>query len=86
MFHRPDMRILLLVIFLLSISTNPVFALFGISIKEFGGKTALLGATSAVAAMSEFPVMFVGSRLTKRLGSRSMFIVALSIYSVRVLL
>jgi predicted MFS family arabinose efflux permease len=30
--------------------------------------------------------MFFGSRLTKRLGSRSMLIVALSIYSVRMLL
>ena len=84
--RRPNMRILLLVIFLLSISTNPVFALFGIYIKELDGTTALLGASSAVAAMSEFPVMFFGSRLTKRLGSRCMFIVALSIYSVRILL
>jgi MFS transporter, PPP family, 3-phenylpropionic acid transporter len=86
MLRRTDMRLLLLVIFLLASSTTPVFALFGIYIKELGGTTALLGAASAVGAISEFPVMFFGSRLTRRLGSRSMLIVALSIYSVRMLL
>ena len=84
--QRPDMRIVLLVVFLLAISTNPVFSLFGIYIKELGGGTSLLGAASALAAISEFPVMFLGSRLTKRLGSRRMLIVALIIYSLRILM
>lgn len=86
MLRRPDVRILLLAIFLLAISTNPVFALFGIYIKTLGGSTSLLGATSAVAAISEFPVMFFGSRLVDRLGSRRVFILALVIYCVRILL
>ena len=84
--RQPDMRIVLLVIFLLAISTTPVFTLFGIYIEALGGTASLLGATSAIAAISEFPVMFFGSQLTNRLGSRHMLIVALSIYSVRILL
>jgi MFS transporter, PPP family, 3-phenylpropionic acid transporter len=45
-----------------------------------------VGAASALAAISEFPVMFLGGQLTKRLGSRQMLIVALVIYGVRILL
>jgi PPP family 3-phenylpropionic acid transporter len=86
MLRRPDMRIVLLVIFLLAISTNPVFVLFGIYITELGGDTTLLGATSAIAAISEFPVMFLGSRLIKRLGSRRLLVVALVMYCLRILL
>jgi predicted MFS family arabinose efflux permease len=86
MLRRPDMRIVLLVVFLLAMSTNPVFTLFGIYIKQIGGGTALLGASSALAAISEFPIMFLGSRLTKRLGSRRMLVIALSIYSLRILM
>lgn len=37
MLRRPDMRIVLLVVFLLAMSTNPVFALFGIYIKALDG-------------------------------------------------
>lgn len=86
MLRRPDVRVILLTVFLLAISTNGVFALFAIYIKALGGSTTLLGASSALAAISEFPVLFLGSWLTERLGSRRMMIVALSVYSVRILL
>lgn len=82
--RRRDVQVMLLVVFILSIGTNPVFALFGLYIKALGGDSNLLGATSALAALSEFPIMFLGSRLTKRFGSRRMFIGALLIYSLRV--
>jgi MFS transporter, PPP family, 3-phenylpropionic acid transporter len=84
--RRHDIRILLLAIFVLSASTQPVFALFGIYIKAIGGTTALVGTASALAALSEFPVMFLGSRLTKRFGSRRLFVIALVFYAVRLLL
>jgi MFS transporter, PPP family, 3-phenylpropionic acid transporter len=84
--RRPDMRTLLLAIFLLSASTQPVFALFGIYIEAIGGTTTQLGVASAAAAISEFPVMFLGSRLIKRFGSRRLFVVALCFYCVRLLL
>ena len=80
------MQIVLLIVFLLAISTNAVFAFFGIYLKALGGSTALLGAASALAALSEFPVMVLGSRLAQQVGSRRMLIVALSVYSVRILL
>jgi predicted MFS family arabinose efflux permease len=86
MLRRPDMRVILFTVFLLSSSTNPIFSFFGIYIKELGGTTSLLGLTSAVAAISEFPVMFLGSVLTYRLGSRRMFVVALMMYCVRLML
>jgi PPP family 3-phenylpropionic acid transporter len=84
--RRGDMRVLLLTIFLLSASTQPIFALFGIYIRELGGGTSLLGIASAVAAVSEFPIMFLGGKLTKRVGSRRLFVVALVFYCVRLLL
>jgi PPP family 3-phenylpropionic acid transporter len=84
--RRTDMRVLLLGVFLLAISTNPVFALFGIYVRDLGGDTTLLGAASALAAISEFPVLFLGGWLVRKMGSRRMFIVALCIYSMRILL
>lgn len=86
MLRRPDMRIVLLTVFLLSSATNPIFSFFGLYIQALGGGTSLLGLTSAIAAVSEFPVMFLGSLLTYRLGSRRMFIVALAMYCLRLLL
>jgi PPP family 3-phenylpropionic acid transporter len=84
--RRPDMRAVLLVVFLLSVATNPIFSLFGLYIAALGGDTGLLGATSAAAALSEFPVLFLGSWLTRRLGSRRLLIIALVAYSLRILL
>jgi MFS family permease len=86
MLRQREMQIVLLTVFLLAISTNAVFAFFGIYLKALGGSTSLVGAASAVAAISEFPVMVLGSWLTHRLGSRRMLIVALSVYTVRILL
>jgi MFS transporter, PPP family, 3-phenylpropionic acid transporter len=86
MLRRADMRVVLLTVFLLSSATNPIFSFFGIYIQALGGGTSMLGLTSAVAAISEFPVMFLGGVLTYRLGSRRMFIVALVIYCVRLML
>ncbi|MFO7167472.1 MAG: MFS transporter [Chloroflexota bacterium] len=86
MLRRPDMRVLLLVVFLLAISTSPIFSLFGIYITAIGGNTGLLGATSATAAISELPVLFLGGRLVSRLGTRRMMVVALCMYTLRILL
>ncbi len=86
MLSRADVRIVLVTVFILAISTNAVFALFGLYIKALGGSTSLLGLSSAVAALSEFPVLFLGRWLTDRLGSRRMLIVALSVYCVRIML
>ncbi len=84
--RQPNMRVVLLTVFLLASSTNPIFSFFGIYIQELGGSTSLLGATSAVAAISELPVLFLGGMLTERLGGRRMLAVALIIYCVRLLL
>jgi PPP family 3-phenylpropionic acid transporter len=86
MLRRPDIRMLLLTVFFLSISTNPVFALFGLYIADLGGSTSMLGATSALAAVSEFPVLFFGSRLIRRWGSQRIFLAALCIYILRIFL
>lgn len=86
MLRRPDMRVMLLVVFLLSIGTNPVFSLFGIYIINLGGTTTLLGATSALAALSEFPILFLGRWFTTRWGSRRMLITAIVIYALRIFL
>lgn len=82
--RRMDVRVLLFTVFLLAISSNGVFALFGIYVAQMGGSTALLGVASAVAAISELPILFLGRRLTARLGSRKMLIVALSFFCMRI--
>lgn len=84
--RRADMRVLLAGVFLLAVSTNPVFALFGLYVRDLGGDTTLLGTASAIAAISEFPVLFLGGWLVRKMGSRRMFVVALVIYSLRILL
>lgn len=85
MLRQPNMRIVLLTVFLLASSTNPIFSFFGIYIKALGGSTSLLGLTSAAAALSEFPIMLLGGVLVNRLGSRRMLVVALVMYCLRLL-
>lgn len=86
MWHRRDLQLLFVVTFLLFTSTTPVFTLFGIYVGEVGGTSATLGLASAVAAVSELPVLFLGNRLVERLGSRRLYTVALGVYVVRFIL
>jgi len=83
MWQRRDLQLLFLVTFLLFIGTTPVFTLFGIYVRELGGASGVLGLTSAVAAISEYPVLFLGHRLVERLGSRRLYAIALGIFVVR---
>jgi PPP family 3-phenylpropionic acid transporter len=86
MWRRLDLQLLFLVTFLLFTSTTPMFSLFGIYIKEVGGTSTTLGLASAVAAISEFPVLLLGNRLVERLGSQRLYAVALGFFVVRLML
>lgn len=83
LWRRRDIRLLLLVTFLLFTSTTPMFTLFGLYVEAQGGTSALIGAASAVAAISELPVFFWGGRLVGRFGSRRLYGVALGVFAVR---
>lgn len=80
---RADLRLLLFVTFLIFTSTTPMFTLFGLYVEALGGTTALLGAASAVAALSEIPVFIWGGRLVGRFGGRRLYGVALGVYTLR---
>ncbi len=86
LWRRPDLQLLLFVTFLLFTSNTPVFTLFGLYVQELGATSAFLGVASAVAAISEFPVLFWGGRLVERLGSGRLYRVALGVFAVRLLL
>ncbi len=85
LWRRPDLQLLLFVTFLLFTSSTPVFTLFGLYVRELGGASAFLGVASAVAAISELPVLFWGGRLVERLGSGRLYRIALGVFAVRLL-
>ncbi len=86
LWRRGDLRLLFLVTFLIFSSTTPMFTLFGLYVEALGGTTALLGAASAVAALSEIPVFLWGGRLVERFGARRLYGVALGVYTLRLVL
>src|SRR5690606_839068 len=72
MLRRPDMRVLLLVVFLLAISTSPIFSLFGIYITAIGRHTGLAGAPRGAAASGPAPAPFLRGPREGRPGTRRM--------------
>ena len=84
--RRPDIRIVLLAVFMLAVATNPVQSLFGVYFRGLGASASLVGTATAIAAFSELPMLFLGGRLNAWLGSRRMFIIALVVYGVRMAL
>lgn len=82
----PKIRVLLLTVFLLSLSANPIFALFGIYIQALGGNVSVVGVANAIASASEIPIIFLGSWLLAHFGSQRMLVIALVLYCVRMAL
>jgi len=80
------MIILLLTVYLVSSSTSSVIGFFGIYLQAIGGSAAQVGTASAVAALSELPVMAFGAALIVRLGSRRMLVFGLAVYMLRMLI
>ena len=62
-----------------------VFNFQGLYVKELGGSTALIGAASSMAALSEMPIMFISGWLALHLGGKRMVIMALVMYVLRAL-
>lgn len=86
LWRRPDLQLLLVVTFLLFSSTTPVMTLFGLYVEARGGTSALVGAASAVAAISELPIFFWGGRLVGWAGSRRLYAAALAVFALRMAL
>ena len=81
--RRPAMVILLLTVYLIAAGTMPMFNLFGIYLTQLGGSMGDVGLASAASALSELPVLFFGGWIMKRFGSRSMLIIAMLVFVVR---
>lgn len=79
----PGMPILLVTLFLAAISTGIVFNYFGIYVAALGGSAQLLGALTAIAAMSELPVLFFGAQMFKHYSSLHVLSMAMILYCVR---
>ena len=62
-----------------SISTN----FMGIYLTELGGSTRIVGTASALAAISELPMLIFGTRLIDRFSSRQVLLLAIGAYCVR---
>lgn len=85
MLRQPALLILLLTGFLSAIGSSIIFNFQGLFVKHLGGSTALVGAASSVAALSEMPMMFLGGWMVLRLGGRRMVALSLVMYILRAL-
>ena len=85
MLRQPALLVLLVAGFLSACGSSVVFNFQGLYVKELGGSTALIGAASSMAALSEMPIMFISGWLALHLGGKRMVIMALVMYVLRAL-
>lgn len=83
MLRQPALLVLLVAGFLSACGSSIVFNFQGLYVKELGGSTALVGAASSMAALSEMPIMFLSGWLALHLGGKRMVIMALIMYIFR---
>jgi MFS transporter, PPP family, 3-phenylpropionic acid transporter len=82
-FLRPDLVVFLLSMFLLSTSSGAVLTFFSIYLDRIGAGEALIGASWAVSALSEIPVMVFSVVIMRYIGSSGLLRVAFIAYMVR---
>ena len=80
--NRP-LAVLLVVTYLVSSSSAIMHGYLGIHLKELGGTASLIGAASALAAASEFPVVAFGGWLLARVGPTRLVALAITVYAAR---
>jgi MFS transporter, PPP family, 3-phenylpropionic acid transporter len=79
--------LLLLVTVYFVVSNATIMAGYlSIYLTEIGGTAQLVGTASAIAAISEVPVLLFGRRILDRFGSRRILVLAVAVYVVRFVL
>lgn len=78
--------LLLLTVFVVTSNATIMSSYFSIYLTDIGGTAQLVGTASALAAISELPVMVFGRRLLDRFTSRNILVLAVSTYLLRFVL
>jgi len=82
----PSVMLLLFTAYLVLSSASIMSNYLGIYLTELGGTTQLVGTASAIAALSELPVLVFGAWLLDRFTSRRILMLAIIVYFVRFVL
>lgn len=86
MVRNPSVALVLLTVYLVTSNANIMSNYLSIYITELGGTAQLIGTASAVAAISEMPVLIFGHGLLNRFSSRKILALAIGVYFIRFLL
>jgi PPP family 3-phenylpropionic acid transporter len=81
--RQPAVFVLLLTTFLVSSSTSIFYTYFGIYLTGMGATAGFVGTATAMAGLSELPVLFFGAWLMRRFGSRRLILLAIGLYALR---
>ncbi len=71
---------------LVMLANNSWVNFLGIAMKQMGGSDGLVGTAWSMGALSELPVMLLGSRLLYRLGAKKMVTLGFFFYGLRMIL
>jgi MFS transporter, PPP family, 3-phenylpropionic acid transporter len=82
-FLRLDLAIFLISMYMLSISSGAVLTFFSIYLDRIGAGEALIGASWAVSALSEIPVMIFSVVIMRYIGANGLLRIAFLAYAVR---
>jgi len=82
-FSSKKYNLLLLVSFFLLLTISAIMTLTQLLIRDFNGTTAQVGTASAVAAVSEVPVMFLMAVILKKIGFKKIILACSAFFVVR---
>lgn len=75
--------VLLLTAFLVTLNMSAMTNFMGIYLSEIGGTVQLIGIASAVAALTEIPMLLFGQRLLDRFSSQRLLLFAIAMFALR---
>lgn len=76
---------LLLTSFLVTTASATINGFLGIRIEDLGGSASLVGGAIAISATSEMPIIAFGSWFLRHLGPTRLIVLAISVYTLRLL-
>lgn len=85
MLRRPVWIIMAITAIMLMLANNSWVNFLGITMKQMGGSDGLIGIVWSIGAFVELPVMWYGTRLLYRLGTRNMMLLGFLFYGLRML-
>jgi PPP family 3-phenylpropionic acid transporter len=82
-FSSKQYNLLLIVSFLLLMSTSAMITLVQLLVRDFGGNASHIGTATAVAAGSEVPFMFLMAYFLKKIGFKKLLFFCGAVYVIR---